>query len=100
MALQSAGALHPRQSPSADALGVERLTERGGVAGSGRRPLVLPLVLGGTSGRGRTPADEKACSGTIHPPGRRHRDIYDIFEGTEQIQQLVIARAISGLRIE
>jgi hypothetical protein len=25
---------------------------------------------------------------------------YDIFEATEQIQQLVIARAISGLRIE
>jgi alkylation response protein AidB-like acyl-CoA dehydrogenase len=24
----------------------------------------------------------------------------DIFEGTEQIQQLVIARAISGIRIE
>jgi hypothetical protein len=24
---------------------------------------------------------------------------YDIFEGTEQIQQLVIVRAISGLRI-
>jgi acyl-CoA dehydrogenase len=33
---------------------------------------------------------------------RMHRDakIYDIFEGTEQIQQLVISRAISGLRIE
>jgi hypothetical protein len=31
---------------------------------------------------------------------RRPREIYDIFEGTEQIQQLVIARAISGLRIE
>ena len=30
----------------------------------------------------------------------RCREIYDIFEGTEQIQQLVIARAISGLRIE
>ncbi|MET0738465.1 MAG: acyl-CoA dehydrogenase family protein, partial [Acidimicrobiales bacterium] len=31
-----------------------------------------------------------------------HRDskIYDIFEGTEQIQLLVIARAISGIRIE
>ena len=29
-------------------------------------------------------------------PGRTH----DIFEGTEQIQQLVISRAISGLRIE
>jgi hypothetical protein len=27
-------------------------------------------------------------------------DTYEIFEGTEQIQQLVIARAISGLRIE
>jgi acyl-CoA dehydrogenase len=35
------------------------------------------------------------------PVERWHRDakIYDIFEGTEQIQQLVIARAISGLRI-
>jgi acyl-CoA dehydrogenase len=33
---------------------------------------------------------------------RMHRDakIFDIFEGTEQIQQLVIARAISGRRIE
>jgi acyl-CoA dehydrogenase len=37
-----------------------------------------------------------------HPVERFHRDakIYDIFEGTEQIQQLVISRAISGLRIE
>jgi acyl-CoA dehydrogenase len=37
-----------------------------------------------------------------HPVERWHRDskIYDIFEGTEQIQQLVIARAISGIRIE
>lgn len=26
--------------------------------------------------------------------------IMDVFEGTEQIQQLVISRAISGLRIE
>lgn len=36
------------------------------------------------------------------PVERWHRDakIYDIFEGTEQIQQLVIGRAISGLRIE
>jgi alkylation response protein AidB-like acyl-CoA dehydrogenase len=30
----------------------------------------------------------------------RFREIYDIFEGTEQIQQLVISRGISGLRIE
>jgi acyl-CoA dehydrogenase len=37
-----------------------------------------------------------------HPVERWHRDskIYDIFEGTEQIQQLVISRAISGIRIE
>jgi acyl-CoA dehydrogenase len=36
-----------------------------------------------------------------HPVERMHRDskIYDIFEGTEQIQQLVIARAISGRHI-
>jgi len=37
-----------------------------------------------------------------YPVERMHRDakIYDIFEGTEQIQQLVIARALSGMRIE
>ena len=37
-----------------------------------------------------------------YPVERWHRDakIFAIFEGTEQIQQLVIARAISGLRIE
>jgi alkylation response protein AidB-like acyl-CoA dehydrogenase len=37
-----------------------------------------------------------------YPVERMHRDakIFDIFEGTEQIQQLVIARAISGRRVE
>ena len=37
-----------------------------------------------------------------YPVERWHRDakIHDIFEGTEQIQQLVISRAISDLRIE
>jgi acyl-CoA dehydrogenase len=37
-----------------------------------------------------------------YPVERWHRDakIYDIFEGTAEIQQLVIARAISGMRIE
>ena len=36
-----------------------------------------------------------------YPVERWHRDakIMDIFEGTEQIQQLVISRAISGMRI-
>ena len=37
-----------------------------------------------------------------YPVERWHRDakIHDIFEGTEQLQQLVISRAISGMRIE
>ena len=37
-----------------------------------------------------------------YPVERWHRDakIHDIFEGTEQIQQLVISRDISGMRIE
>jgi hypothetical protein len=30
----------------------------------------------------------------------RFRETMDIFEGTEQVKQLVISRAISGLRIE
>jgi acyl-CoA dehydrogenase len=36
-----------------------------------------------------------------YPVERWHRDakIYDIFEGTAEIQQLVIARAISGVQI-
>jgi alkylation response protein AidB-like acyl-CoA dehydrogenase len=33
-------------------------------------------------------------------PGKRGSVIHTIFEGTSEIQQLVIARAISGLRIE
>ncbi len=37
-----------------------------------------------------------------YPVERWHRDakIHTIFEGTSEIQQIVIARAISGLRIE
>ena len=36
------------------------------------------------------------------PLERWHRDskVYTIFEGTSEIQQLVIARAISGLRLQ
>ena len=37
-----------------------------------------------------------------YPVERMHRDskIYDIFEGTAEIQQLVISRAISGHHIK
>ncbi len=33
-------------------------------------------------------------------PAECNPQTMDIFEGTEQIQQLVISRAISGMRIE
>jgi len=36
----------------------------------------------------------------LRGPAERLIHTFDIFEGTEQIQQLVIAGAISGLRIE
>lgn len=37
-----------------------------------------------------------------YPVERMHRDakVFDIFEGTEQIQQLIIARSITGLRLQ
>ncbi len=44
---------------------------------------------------GQKPRD---CLGFVTAECATHT--YDIFEGTEQIQQLVIARALSGMRIE
>ena len=52
---------------------------------------VLPVAHG-------YPISRASVSDQDHKEWRRK--IYDIFEGTEQIQQLVIARAISGLRVE
>jgi hypothetical protein len=35
----------------------------------------------------------------MYEPRRTAVRVYDLFEGTEQIQQLVISRAISGVHI-
>jgi hypothetical protein len=40
------------------------------------------------------------CKHWIRDSAEQLRHLFDIFEGTEQIQQLVISRAITGLRIE
>ena len=45
-------------------------------------------------------AGESAGQRHILIPGGSSRQSFDIFEGTEQIQQLVISRAITGLRVE
>jgi hypothetical protein len=54
----------------------------------------------------RTAAHRDGClrnvlpaQGTCTDVGERPFGIYDLFEGTEQIQQLVISRAISGVHI-
>ena len=58
------------------------------------------LQLGETGRIWREQANENPSITWVFGPDERIRQTYDIFEGTEQIQQLVIARAISGLRIE
>jgi len=44
--------------------------------------------------------DEKLASLDGRPPSRRVPRTYTIFEGTSEIQRLVIARAISGMHID
>jgi hypothetical protein len=56
-------------------------TERTNVDAPGRRRNVCPAQR------------------TFPDVGERQFGIYDLFEGTEQIQQLVISRAISGVHI-
>jgi hypothetical protein len=56
------------------------------------------------SGAARLAATRKTTPGfarfALPAPDSQRPCGHDIFEGTEQIQQLVISRAISGLRIE
>ncbi len=65
--------------------------------------LLVSLLVDGRRWRGRagrtsswTELHVRDVDGSVG----RGSTSYDIFEGTEQIQQLVISRAISGLRIE
>ena len=63
------------------------------------------------SGVGIPSGNQRAASDNVSPGQRLEtgtngvqwispNQTFDIFEGTEQIQQLVISRAISGIRIE
>jgi hypothetical protein len=47
------------------------------------------------NGPGQTPWSETCANASEHPFGN-----YTIFEGTSEIQRLIIARAISGLHIQ
>lgn len=58
------------------------------------------LELAGLDRNRRDQPNENRRSRDMPRHAERQRATYDIFEGTEQIQQLVISRAISGLRIE
>jgi hypothetical protein len=60
----------------------------------------LGLELAESARTGPDDAYGNPCRQRVSVPLERDRATYDIFEGTEQIQQLVISRAISGLRIE
>ncbi len=75
-----------------------RLRQRRGLACPSSRPAAprcgSPSGPSRSSAATATPASTRSSAGTATPRS------CDIFEGTEQIQQLVIARAISGLRIE
>ena len=62
-------------------------------------PTTHANAMDGATPAGTKPLSHKDFVDYLTPGGRGQRN-FDIFEGTEQIQQLVIARAISGLRIQ
>lgn len=68
------------------------------------RESLVSLELGGNGSTGHHAAVAKVLVSCIlyHElkPGKPWSVSHTIFEGTSEIQQLVIARAISGLRIE
>jgi hypothetical protein len=84
---------------------VAALAHTGSVARAWRAPsgLHIPTFIPTTR---QTSADPRGSTWNIAPAQRtfldafeRQFEIYDLFEGTEQIQQLVISRAISGVHI-
>ena len=71
------------------------------------RPTASVLIPTFIPTTGWTTPDFVGWPGKIVPAQRTFADVgerpfgnYDIFEGTEQIQQLVISRAISGVHIK
>ncbi len=61
--------------------------------------LLSSLQLGGTRRIQRISRRRRACSADVRALVARSHLIYTIFEGTSEIQRLVVARSISGLHI-
>ena len=69
----------------------------------GSIPSFIPRTVRTKQHRSTSAVDQALLSGTVQHGGSATNSEsvnHTIFEGTSEIQQLVIARAISGLRIE
>jgi hypothetical protein len=67
------------------------------IVGRPRRSLLASLQLGDSACDGRTRRQSRACSADLLRV--LSALIYTIFEGTSEIQRLVVARAVSALHI-
>jgi alkylation response protein AidB-like acyl-CoA dehydrogenase len=76
-------------------MAVDRLAELSLVPSLGTTITATNSVSRGGHGSG-----EQAVQRHCTPQAGHDLRTHDIFEGTEQIQQLVISRAISGMRVE